>query len=163
MKNRIIRAAVLLAALLLQFGPAQRLRAFSFSPNLCVLAFVGVCLFCNSAEAVAVGGIYGLIIDGAAGRGFGVNLLLYMYLAVGVKLTVSEKINNSPALMAGCVWLFTALYYLAYGLLSLAVPRGDVAVGRWLLTAFAAATFNLALSLPLFWAALKLRKGGDKA
>ncbi len=163
MKNRIIRAALLLAALLLQFGPAQGMRVFSFSANLCVLAFVGVCLFCAPAEAIITGGIYGLIIDGAVGRGFGVNLLLYMYLAVGVKLTVSEKINNSPAFMAGSVWLFTALYYLAYGLLSLAAPRGDVSVGRWLATAFVCALLNMVLSLPVFWAALKLRKGGDKA
>ena len=163
MKKIIIRIAVLLAALILQFTLVQRLRIFGFSANLCVLALIGISFFSSPGEAAVYGGLPGLLMDGAAARGFGVGVLLCMYLAVGVKLMTSEKINNSPALMAGNVWLFTLLYYLAYGLLSLAVPRGDIGVGRWLLTALVTAVINSVLSLPLLWAADRLKRGGAKA
>lgn len=167
MKNRtksvIIKAAVLLAALVLQLGPVQRLSVAGFTPNLCVAALVGVCLFGAPAEALVFGGVFGLLIDGAASRGFGVCALLCLYLAAGVKCFVSEKINNSPALMAGAVWLFTLLYYLAYGLLSLAVPRGGIGVGRWLLTALVTASLNGVISLPVFWAVCRASRGGAEA
>ena len=87
-----------------------------------------------------------------------------MYLAVAVKIFVSEKINNSPAFMAMYVWLFTFVYYIVYGLFSGAVPGGTVPVGRWLLTAAVTAAINMAVSLPVFWAAERLmrrRAGGE--
>ncbi len=163
LKTILTKAAALLAALLLQFGAVQRLSVFSFTANLCVLAFVGVCFFSSPAEAVVFGAVFGLALDSVIGRGFGVYTLLYMYLGAAVKILASEKINNSPAIMAGFVWLFTALYYLAYGLLSLTVPSGSIGIGRWLLTALVTAVINSVVALPVFWGVCKLRPKGGAA
>lgn len=163
LKKNITKAVILLAALILQFSAVQKLTVFSFTANLCILAFVGVCFFSTPAQAAVFGGVFGLFIDGASGRGFGVNVLLYMYLAVGVKLIASEKINNSPAIMAAYTWLFTALFYLAYGLLSLTVLRGSISAGRWLLTAAVTALINGIASLPAFWVVCRLHKRGEAA
>ncbi len=159
MAKKITIPALLLAALLLQYSLVQRLSVFSFTANLCVLALVGVSYFSKPAAAAAYGGALGLLMDGLAGRGFGIQLLLCMYLAVAVKIVASEKINNSPAFMALYMWPFTFLYYIAYGLFSAAVPGGSIPVGRWLLTAAVTATINMIVSLPLLWAAEKLTRG----
>ncbi len=160
LKSTVTKIIILLAALLLQFSLVQRLDVFSFTADLCVLALAGVCFFSTPPQAAVFGAGLGLLCDGAAGRGFGVNLLLYMFLAVGIKALAGEKINNSPAIMAAYVWLFTLLYYIAYGLLSFSVPRGDIGVGRWLLTAAVTAVINAVLAVPAFWLTDKLRRGG---
>lgn len=153
MIGKFAKPLLLLAALLLQYSLVQRLSIFSFTANLCVLALVGVSYFSRPAAAAAYGAVLGLLMDGAAGRGFGFQLLLCMYLAVAVKLIASEKINNSPAFMALYMWLFTFMYYFAYGLISAVVPRGSIDAGRWLLTAVVTAAINMIVSLPLLWAA----------
>lgn len=159
MAKKLIAPALLLAALLLQYSLVQRLTVFSFTANLCVMALVAVSYFSGPALAAAYGAGLGLLMDGLAGRGFGFQLLLCMFLAVAVKVVASEKINNSPAFMALYMWLFTFLYYIAYGLISAVVPGGLISVGRWLLTASVTATINMVVSLPLFWAAERLMRG----
>ncbi len=158
MKPKIVKPLLLLAALLLQYSAVQNLKVFSFCPNLCVLALIGVSYFSRPAMAAAYGGALGLLMDAAAGRRLGIQLLLCMYLALGVKALISEKINNSPALMALYVWPMTMAYYLCYGLLSGAVPGGSISVGRCLITAAASASFNTVISLPIFWITEKLTR-----
>ncbi|MGN1097264.1 MAG: rod shape-determining protein MreD [Clostridia bacterium] len=160
MKSRLKKSAVLLIAFLLQYSVVPKLTVFSFSANLCVLALVAVCYFSSPAEAAAFGAALGLVMDGGNGRCFGVQLLLCMYLAAAVKLLASEKINNSPAIMALYMWLFTFVYYIAYGLFSTVVLSGSVSPGRWLITAAVTATINMILSLPLLWAAERLTRRG---
>ncbi len=151
-KRRVFLKSILLfAALLLQYSVMQKITVLSFGANLCILALCGVCFFASAGEAAAFGAVFGIFVDAAAGRSFGVNALLFMYLAVGVKILASEKITNSPAIMAAYTWLFTFLYYLAYGLLSFAVLRGGIGIGRWLLTALVTAVLNFVLALPIFW------------
>lgn len=162
-KSILKKSIILLAVLLLQFGLVQRLKLGPYSANLCVMALICICFFNSPAHAAAYGGVYGLFVDGASGRGFGINLLLYMYLAVSIKLIASEKINNSPAIMAAHVGLFTFIYYLAYGLLSLTVPRGDIAPARWLLTALVTASINAVISLPVLYLVYRRKKGGGPA
>lgn len=151
----VIKALLLAAAFLLQYSIVPHLTVFSFSANLCVLALVAVCYFSPPPKAAAIGAVLGLCMDGAAGRGFGFQLLLCMYLAVAVKVIASEKINNSPAFMALYMWLFTFIYYFFYGLISAAVPGGSISPGRWLLTAAVTASINMFLSLPFLWLADK--------
>ena len=153
MTGKFAKPLLLLGAFLLQYSLVQSLRIFSFSANLCVLALVGVSYFSRPAAAAAYGAVLGLLMDGAAGRGFGSQLLLCMYLAVAVKVIANEKINNSPAFMALYMWLFTFMYYFAYGLFSAVVPRGSIGPGRWLITAAVTATINMIISLPMLWAA----------
>ena len=154
---------LLLTAFLLQYSIVPNLTIFSFSANLCVLALVGVSFFSSAPEAAIYGAVLGLIMDGAAGRGFGFQLLLCMYLAVAVKLFAHERINNSPAYMAIYMWLFTFIYYFFYGLISAVVPGGSISPGRWLLTAAVTAIINMIISLPLLWLTDRLirrRKNG---
>ena len=152
----LIKALLLLFAFLLQYSVVPYLTVFSFSTDLCILALVAVCYFSTPPKATAMGAVLGLCMDGAVGRGFGLRLLLCMYLAVAVKLIASEKINNSPAFMALYMWLFTFIYYICYGLVSAAVPGGSISPWRWLLTAAVTASINMVVSLPLLWAAEKL-------
>lgn len=159
MAKKLIAPALLLAALLLQYSLVQRLTVFSFAGNLCVLALVAVSYFSRPAAAVAYGAGLGLLMDGLTGRGFGFQLLLCMYLAVAVKVVANEKINNSPGFMALYMWPFTFLYYIAYGLITAAVPGGSIPVGRWLLTAAVTASINTIVSLPLLWVAERLVRG----
>ncbi len=151
MRSNVIKTLVLLLAFLLQYSIVPKLSIYGFSANLCVLALVGVCYFSAPAASAVYGGALGLAMDSAAGRSFGVQLLLCMYLGLAVKAIASEKINNSPAFMAMYLWLFTAMYYLAYGLLSGAVPTGRISIGRWLLTAGVTAFINGLVSIPIFW------------
>ncbi len=151
MKSKVIKPLMLLLGFLLQYSVAAKLSIYGFSANLCVLALVGVCYFSTPTASAVYGGVLGLAMDGAAGRSFGVQLLLCMYLGLAVKAMASEKINNSPAFMAMYLWLFTAMYYLAYGLLSGAVPTGEVSMWRWLLTAVVTGFINGLVSIPIFW------------
>ena len=147
----LLKSLLLLAAFLLQYSVVPNLTVFSFSANLCVLALVSVCYFSTVQQAAIFGGVLGMFMDGAAGRGFGFHLLLCMYLAVAVKVIVNEKTNNSPAFLSLFMWLFTFIYYFFYGLISAVVPGGSISVGRWLLTAAVTATINMIISLPILW------------
>ncbi len=163
MKNILIKAGLLLAALLLQYTLVQKLKIFSFTANLCVTAFIGICFFSKASESVVMGAVYGLLIDGAVGRSFGVNILLYIYLAAAVKAFANEKHNNSPALLALDTFGFSILFYLAYGLLSFAVPRGSVTVGRWLITAVVTSMINAIAALAFYALADIYKRGGERA
>lgn len=160
MKKILKKAGLLLIAFLLQFTLVQKLNIQSFSANLCLLAFIGVCFFSEFKESLFFGGIYGLFIDGLAGRNFGVNILMYLYLAVGIKYIFNESHKNSPFFLAADTMLFTVLFYIVYGLLSFAVPRGSITVGRWLFTAAAAALFNGVIALIVYGVMGKKIQGG---
>lgn len=163
MNTQLKKAAVLLGAFLLEYSVIPNLTVFSFSANLCVLALVVVCYFSSVKHSLVWGGVLGLVTDAAVGRRVGVQLLLGIYLAAAVKLFADEKINNSPAIMSLYMFPFTFMYYIAYGLLSGAVPSGNVGVGRWLLTAAVTAGINMIISLPLLWGLLRhrARRGGN--
>ena len=156
-----MKPLLLLAALLLQYSVVPNLTVFSFSANLCVLALVAVSYYSSAPRAAAYGGVLGLLMDGAAGRGFGVHLLLCMYLAVAVKIIASEKINNSPAFMSLFMWLFTFMYYLVYGLISTVVPMGSISPWRWLLTAAVTGAINMVISLPILWITVRRRRANE--
>lgn len=162
MKKKLMRPGLLLIALLLQFSIVQKLNIGSFSVNLCLLAFIGVCFFSDTVPSLVFGGVYGLFIDGIIGRNFGVNILLYLYLAVAIKLFAKDSHKNSPALLAADTVMFSALFYIVYGLLSFAVPRGSITVGRWLLTAVVVSVFNGVVALVFFAVREKMSKGEQK-
>ncbi len=109
-----------------------------------------------------MGAVYGLLIDGAVGRSFGVNILLYIYLAVAVKMLADEKHGNSPALLALDTVGFSVLFYLAYGLLSFAVPRGSITIGRWLITAAVTSLINGIAALVIYAFADRFKRGGER-
>lgn len=162
MKDKLIKSGMLLAAMLLQFSVVQKLNIGSFTVNLCLMSFIGVCLFSDTTSALIFGGVYGFLIDGAIGRNFGVNTLLYLYLALAIKLFANESHKNSPALTAMDAAAFSSLFYLVYGLASFTVLRSGITVGRWLVTALVQGLFSGTVFLAVFAFKDKFSKGGTK-
>ncbi len=78
----------------------ENIKIFSASADILIVAIVIAAVSANTLSAALIGGIAGLLKDVICTGIFGVNILLYMYLAIIVSMVVNERTHNSPLLMS---------------------------------------------------------------
>ncbi len=78
----------------------ENIKILSCSPDVLIVAIIMCSVSLNTVPAALIGGFAGLLSDALFGKIFGLNILLYMYLAIFVSMAVSEKTENSPLLMS---------------------------------------------------------------
>lgn len=86
----------------------EKIKIFSCSPDILLSAVIICAVSSDYMKAAALGGFAGLLIDSLCTRITGVNILIYMYLALCVSLAVNEKTQNSPLLMSWVVFISVA-------------------------------------------------------
>ncbi len=87
-------------AFLIQSIIFEDIKIFSCSPDILIVAIIICSVSAGNLHAAFLGGFAGLLTDVFFGDIFGLNTLIYMYLAFFVSLAVDAKTDNSPLLMA---------------------------------------------------------------
>ncbi len=95
----------------------ENIKIFSCSPDILMVAIIICSVSADTMKAALVGGMAGLLTDVMCGSIFGLNTLIYMYLAIIVSFTVSERIHNSPLLMSWVTFAVITVYEIVLTLL----------------------------------------------
>ncbi len=87
-------------AFLLQSLLLQDIKIFSCSPDIMLTLLIIFSVSLDFTPAACLGAFAGLLIDVMYERVFGINLLIYMFLALLVSLSTDRKNENSPLIMS---------------------------------------------------------------
>ena len=78
----------------------ENIKILSCSPDILIVAIIMCSVSAGTLQAALLGGAAGLFADALYGNVFGINILIYMYLAIAVSISVHESTDNSPLLMS---------------------------------------------------------------
>lgn len=77
----------------------ENIKILSCSPDILIVAIIMCSVSAGTLQAALLGLAAGLFADALYGSIFGINILIYMYLAIAVSISVHESTDNSPLLM----------------------------------------------------------------
>lgn len=87
-------------AFLLQSLFFENLKIFSCSPDILLTALIICAVSLDFVPAALLGAFAGILTDSMYGSVFGINILVYMYLALLVSIAADKKNDNSPLIMS---------------------------------------------------------------
>ena len=93
----------------------ENIKIFSCSPDILITAIIICAVSSDYMKAAALGAFGGMLVDVMCKDIFGINILIYMYLALLVSLAVGEKTENSPLLMSWVVFISIAAMQIILG------------------------------------------------
>ena len=111
----ISKALGIYLAFLAQTLIFENIKIFSCSPDILITAIIICAVSSDYMKAAALGAFGGMLVDVMCGNVFGINILIYMYLALLVSLAVGEKTENSPLLMSWVVFIAIAAMQIIIG------------------------------------------------
>jgi rod shape-determining protein MreD len=109
------------AAFLIQTILIERIGAFSCPPDILLTVLIICSVGLTPMRAFALGAFAGIITDAMSSRVFGINILIYMYLALFVSLSTGERTDNSPLLMSWVAFISIAALELIAGVIKAAL------------------------------------------
>ena len=95
----------------------ENIKILSCSPDILIVAIIICAVSSDMLKAALIGGFAGLLTDVMCANIFGLNTLIYMYLAIIVSCIVSDRIQNSPLLMGWTVFSGIVIYEVLLTLL----------------------------------------------
>ncbi len=108
-------------AFLLQSLIFENLRIFSCSPDILAAVVIIAAVSEDFVPASILGGFVGLLYDVMYGKVFGINILLYTYLALLVSLAVNRRNSNSPLIMSWVCFVSIAFLEIVVALFKTAM------------------------------------------
>jgi len=116
-------------AFLIQSLIFENLKIFSCSPDLLIAVIIIMAVSEDFVPASVLGAFAGLLIDVMYGQAFGINILLYMYLALIVSIASDSKSANSPLIMSWvCFVCVAALEIVLAALRSVIIAPEKISV-----------------------------------
>ncbi len=111
-------------AFLLQSLLFENIKIFSCSPDIMLTLLIIFSVSLNFVSATFLGAFAGVLIDVMYEKVFGINLLIYMFLALLVSLATDRKNENSPLIMSWISFVSIAALEIAAAILKsvIAVP-----------------------------------------
>lgn len=100
-------------AFILQSLLLENIKIFSCSPDLILACVIIFAVSQDFITASIMGAFAGLLKDALYARVFGMNILIYMYLAILVSISVDKKNDNSPLIMSWILFVCTASFEIA--------------------------------------------------
>ena len=97
-------------AFLLQSLLFQNIRIFSCSPDIMLALLIIFSVSLDVVPAAFLGAFAGTLIDVMYEEVFGINLLIYMFLALFVSLSTDKKDENSPLIMSWISFVCVAAF-----------------------------------------------------
>lgn len=144
----------------------ENIKIFSCSPDILVTAIIICSVSTDWVRAAFLGGFVGLLMDSLCARVFGVNIIIYMYLALIVSAMVGNRTENSPLLMSWVVFvaiaakeIVIAIFKTMFGYSSSLSFLGSAVFVKGLF----GAVFTLLFVLVYHKLKLKIEKGIDSA
>lgn len=104
-------------AFLIQSLLFENIKIFSVSPDILLACVILFAVTENFRYASFLGAFAGLLKDALYSSVFGINTLLYMYLALFVSLTADEKNGNSPLIMSWILFVAVSAFEIVTALL----------------------------------------------
>ncbi|MBE7034055.1 MAG: rod shape-determining protein MreD [Ruminococcaceae bacterium] len=108
-------------AFLLQSLFFENLKLFSCSPDILVAVVIIIAVSESFVAASVMGAFAGLLIDVMYGQVFGINILLYMYLALIVSIAADKKNLNSPLIMSWVCFVSIAAMEIVVSILKFGI------------------------------------------
>lgn len=135
-------------AFLIQSLFLENIKIFSCSPDI-LTAFVIICAVSSGFKSASLLGAFaGVLIDVIYGKVFGINILVYMYLALLVSIAADEKNSNSPLIMAWISFVSIAAMEIALAVLK-SVLGEAVSIGNECANIFVKGVFGALFALLL--------------
>ena len=110
-------------AFLIQSLFLENLKMFSASPDIVLTLIVIFSVSMDFVPAAALGAFAGLLTDVMYESVFGINLLLYMYLALFVSIAADKKNENSPLIMSWISFISIAALEIVTAVLGAVLGR----------------------------------------
>ena len=108
-------------AFLIQSLFFENLKLFSCSPDILVAVVIIIAVSESFVAASVMGAFAGLLIDVMYGQVFGINILLYMYLALIVSIAADKKNLNSPLIMSWVCFVSIAAMEIVVSILKFGI------------------------------------------
>ncbi len=160
MKN-LLRFIGIYVAFLLQSLLFQEIRIFSCSPDIMLALLVIFSVSLDIIPAAFLGAFAGLLMDVMYERVFGINLLIYMFLALFVSLATDRKNENSPLIMSWISFVSVAAFEIAAALLKSVVSQ-PLKIGVLCANIFVKGIFGAIFALVFVISVQKIRRKSDK-
>ena len=160
MKN-LLRFIGIYVAFLLQSLLFQEIRIFSCSPDIMLELLVIFSVSLDIIPAACLGAFAGLLMDVMYERVFGINLLIYMFLALFVSLATDRKNENSPLIMSWISFVSVAAFEIAAALLKSVVSQ-PLKIGVLCANIFVKGIFGAIFALVFVISVQKIRRKSDK-
>ena len=106
----------------------EKLEIFSCSPDLLITVVIIVAVSESFMPAAMLGAFAGLLNDVMYGEVFGINILLYMYIALLVSLAADKRIFNSPLIMSWVCFISIAILEIVIVIMETAMGK-NIAFG----------------------------------
>lgn len=160
MKN-LLRFIGIYVAFLLQSLLFQEIRIFSSSPDIMLALLVIFSVSLDIIPAAFLGAFAGLLMDVMYERVFGINLLIYMFLALFVSLATDRKNENSPLIMSWISFVSVAAFEIAAALLKSVVSQ-PLKISVLCANIFVKGIFGAIFALVFVISVQKIRRKSDK-
>lgn len=144
-------------AFLIQSLFFENLKLFSCSPDILVAVVIITAVSESFVAASAMGAFAGLLIDVMYGQVFGINLLLYMYLALIVSIAADRKNLNSPLIMSWVCFVSIAAMEIVVSVLKVGIGR-NITLGIICSNIFVKGIFAAVFALAFVLLSLKMEK-----
>ncbi|MBQ8541505.1 MAG: rod shape-determining protein MreD [Clostridia bacterium] len=151
------KAFLMLAVVLLQVTVLSHFTLFGVIPN-CVFVFVlALCIINDNAESVVFATVTGLMVDMLTGAQFGLNTLLYMYIAIGVIVVISFAYQKSIKIVVPMCLCASFMYELIFGILSFLFRGAAISFGVIFSVVIPACAVNTLVFIPVYVILSRLR------
>ncbi len=107
----------------------ENLKIFSCSPDILITCVIICSVSMSAAAACGLGAFAGVLMDAMYGEVFGINILVYMYLALLVSLATDARNSNSPLIMSWICFISVATMEIALAILK-AVMGSAASIGN---------------------------------
>lgn len=144
-------------AFLVQSLFLENLKLFSCSPDMLIAVVIIAAVSENFVWASVIGAFAGFLIDVMYGQVFGINLLLYMYLALIVSIAADRKNLNSPLIMSWVCFVSIAAMEIVVSVLKVGVGR-NLTLGIICSNIFVKGIFAAVFALVFVLLSLKMEK-----
>lgn len=148
--NRIFKSFVLVCVILLQTTILSHFSPFGVIPNYVLAAAVAICVISPETDSVVICAVAGFFVDAFSGTPFGINALVYMYIAI-VLVIISDMIySKSVVVFAPVCFVFSFLYESFQGIVSFLLRSAEVDVFRVLKISCFVAIINTVIFVPVY-------------
>ena len=144
-------------AFLMQTLIFEKITIFLCSPDILVTAIIICAVSLDFMKAASLGAFAGLLLDAICGRVFGINVLVYMYLAIFVSIAVEKRTENSPLLMSWVVFIAIAALEISLAVLK-SILGYHFSIGFTITAVFVKGIFGAVFALLFVLANNKIKK-----
>lgn len=120
----IWKAVGIYLAFLAQSLIFENINIFSSSPDILLTVLIICCVSLDFPAASIMGAFAGIMMDAMYGKVFGVNTLIYMYLALLISIAADKKNDNSPLIMSWICFISITLMEVVVAILQAILGAG---------------------------------------